>query len=84
LPLKALAWEDSEGKIWLGYTDPGYFARRFNLSEEQAAPIRASDSSSTRPSGNRSGGPKVDLILGPWRVGSQRFRRILEHYGSSR
>jgi uncharacterized protein (DUF302 family) len=40
LPLKALAWQDAEGKVWLGYTDPAYFARRYGLSEAQVAPIR--------------------------------------------
>jgi len=28
LPLKALAWEDQEGKVWLSYNDPGYLAGR--------------------------------------------------------
>src|SRR6056297_2152321 len=28
LPLKALVWEDQEGKVWLSYNDPGYLAGR--------------------------------------------------------
>jgi uncharacterized protein (DUF302 family) len=39
LPLKALAWQDSTGQVWLGYTDPAYFARRYGLTEKQVAPI---------------------------------------------
>ena len=26
LPLKALVWQDGEGKTWLGYNDPGWLA----------------------------------------------------------
>jgi|SRR5579871_930628 len=32
LPLKALAWEDATGKVWLAYNDPAWFASRHNLS----------------------------------------------------
>ena len=39
LPLKALAWQDSAGQIWLGYTDPRYFARRYGLGDSQVAPL---------------------------------------------
>jgi uncharacterized protein (DUF302 family) len=39
LPLKALAWQDSAGKVWLGYTDPRYLARRYGLDEKQVAPL---------------------------------------------
>ena len=28
LPLKALVWEDADGKVWLSYNDPGWIARR--------------------------------------------------------
>jgi uncharacterized protein (DUF302 family) len=28
LPLKALAWEDAAGQVWLGYNDPAYLAKR--------------------------------------------------------
>ena len=34
LPLKALAWEDSGGKVWLSYNDPGYLKRRFSLGDD--------------------------------------------------
>jgi uncharacterized protein (DUF302 family) len=28
LPLKALAWEDASGQVWLSYNDPAYLAER--------------------------------------------------------
>lgn len=28
LPLKALVWEDADGKVWLGYNDPTWIATR--------------------------------------------------------
>lgn len=28
LPLKALAWEDAGGQVWLGYNDPQFLAQR--------------------------------------------------------
>ena len=39
LPLKALAWEDASGKVWLSYNDPAYIQRRFNLSDEVMKPL---------------------------------------------
>lgn len=37
LPLKALAWQDPEGTVWLSYNDPAYVARRFGLTDSQVA-----------------------------------------------
>jgi uncharacterized protein (DUF302 family) len=34
LPLKALAWQDAQGKVWLSYNDPEYLKRRYALSDE--------------------------------------------------
>ena len=34
LPLKALVWEDAEGKVWLTYNDPAYLQARHNLPAE--------------------------------------------------
>jgi uncharacterized protein (DUF302 family) len=34
LPLKALAWEDSEGNVWLSYNSPEYLAARHRLPPE--------------------------------------------------
>lgn len=33
LPLKALAWQDGDGKVWLSYNDPEYLKRRFGLTD---------------------------------------------------
>jgi uncharacterized protein (DUF302 family) len=37
LPLKALVWEDSEGKVWLTYNDPRYLQQRHGFPEELIA-----------------------------------------------
>jgi uncharacterized protein (DUF302 family) len=39
LPLKALAWQDTSGKVWLSYNDPAYIQRRFNLSDDLMKPL---------------------------------------------
>jgi uncharacterized protein (DUF302 family) len=39
LPLKALAWRDDGGQVWLSYNDPSFFAQRFNLTEAEVAPL---------------------------------------------
>ena len=33
LPLKALAWEDADGKVWLSYNSPEYLKQRHNVPE---------------------------------------------------
>ena len=39
LPLKALAWQDPEGRVFLSYNDPSYLQDRFHLSAEVMKPI---------------------------------------------
>jgi uncharacterized protein (DUF302 family) len=34
LPLKAMAWEDRDGKVWLSYNAPEYLQDRFSMSED--------------------------------------------------
>ncbi len=34
LPLKALAWQDKDGKVWLAYTDPGYLKKKHGISDK--------------------------------------------------
>lgn len=34
LPIKALAWEDNDGEVWLGYTAPADLATRHGISPE--------------------------------------------------
>jgi uncharacterized protein (DUF302 family) len=41
LPLKALVWEDPEGKVWLAYNDPQYVVRRHALAPALAANLAA-------------------------------------------
>lgn len=33
LPLKALAWQDGDGRVWLSYNAPEYLKRRHGLPE---------------------------------------------------
>ena len=40
LPLKALAWQDEQGQVWLGYNDPAYLAKRHDITSCPAvAPV---------------------------------------------
>jgi uncharacterized protein (DUF302 family) len=34
LPLKALAWEDANGKVWLSYNRPEYLKERYGLPDD--------------------------------------------------
>lgn len=33
LPMKALAWKDANGQVWLGYNDPAYIAKRHGITD---------------------------------------------------
>jgi uncharacterized protein (DUF302 family) len=41
LPLKALVWEDADGKVWLSYNDPKWIAQRHGLGAGSAAAVEA-------------------------------------------
>ena len=41
LPLKALAWEDASGRVWLSYNDLGWLAQRHGLDGASAATTHA-------------------------------------------
>jgi uncharacterized protein (DUF302 family) len=41
LPLKALAWEDREGKVWLSYNLPEYLQERFSIDVKSISGIGA-------------------------------------------
>jgi uncharacterized protein (DUF302 family) len=41
LPLKALAWEDANGKVWLTYNDPAWIAQRHDLGGASADAVKA-------------------------------------------
>jgi uncharacterized protein (DUF302 family) len=41
LPLKALAWEDADGKAWLTYDDAAWIAQRHGLGPASAQAVQA-------------------------------------------
>lgn len=41
LPLKALVWEDSDGKTWFTYNDPSWIAQRHTLGTKSAPAVKA-------------------------------------------
>jgi uncharacterized protein (DUF302 family) len=41
LPLKALVWEDADGKVWLSYNDPAWIAQRHGLGPASAGAVEA-------------------------------------------
>ncbi|MDW6021351.1 DUF302 domain-containing protein [Mesorhizobium sp. BAC0120] len=41
LPVKALAWEDEDGKVWLSYNDPHWIAERHGLEEKSDQAVKA-------------------------------------------
>src|ERR1700689_4028978 len=41
LPLKALAWEDADGKVWLSYNETSWIAQRHGLGAASAAAVTA-------------------------------------------
>ena len=34
-PMKALAWQDENGKVWLTYNDPAYLANRHGITDRE-------------------------------------------------
>ena len=36
LPMKALAWKDKKGQVWLTYNDPTYIAKRHSINNRPA------------------------------------------------
>ena len=40
LPLKALAWEDADHKVWLTYNDAAWIAQRHGLGAASAAAVQ--------------------------------------------
>jgi len=41
LPLKALAWQDADGKVQLAFNDPAYLQTRYNLPPDLIGPLAA-------------------------------------------
>jgi uncharacterized protein (DUF302 family) len=44
LPLKALAWQDGDGRVWLSYNDPEYLKKRYGLTDDQIKTIAGTGS----------------------------------------
>ena len=36
LPLKAIAWQDKDGKVWLGYMSPAYLKAKYGITDKDA------------------------------------------------
>jgi uncharacterized protein (DUF302 family) len=41
LPMKALAWQDAAGKVWIGFNSVDYMKKRHELTDEQAKSLAA-------------------------------------------
>jgi uncharacterized protein (DUF302 family) len=41
LPIKALAWEDADRKVWLSYNDAAWIAQRHGLGAASAEAVKA-------------------------------------------
>jgi len=41
LPLKALVWQDANGKVWLSYNEPNWLAQRHGLTAATKATVDA-------------------------------------------
>ena len=41
LPLKALVWQDADGKVWLTFNDPAWLAVRHRLGDAAAETVAA-------------------------------------------
>src|SRR5438132_2785245 len=41
LPLKALVWQDANGKVWLSYNEPSWLAKRHGLAAGTEATVDA-------------------------------------------
>jgi len=41
LPVKALAWEDADGRVWLSYNDAAWIAQRHVLGAESREAVEA-------------------------------------------
>lgn len=39
LPLKVIAWEDEQQKVWIAYNDPAYIQERYALLDGVIAPL---------------------------------------------
>jgi len=40
LPLKIIAWQDAENKVWLAYNDAQYIEERYDLTHNENSPLK--------------------------------------------
>ena len=55
LPLRALAWEDADGRVWVTANDTAWIADRHGLGEASAAAVAAISAGFARIVGDASG-----------------------------
>jgi uncharacterized protein (DUF302 family) len=55
LPLKALAWEDDQGRVWLTYNSAEWLAQRHGLGEASAGAVTAIDDALAKLAGAATG-----------------------------
>jgi uncharacterized protein (DUF302 family) len=55
LPLKALAWQDEDGRVWLTTDDPAFIARRHGLGDRSQAAVAALTAALARVTGVAAG-----------------------------
>ena len=55
LPLRALAWEDAEGRVWVTTNDTAWIAGRHGLGEASAAAVSAVSAGLARIVGEATG-----------------------------
>jgi uncharacterized protein (DUF302 family) len=48
LPFKALSWQDEDGRVWLGWNDAGWLARRHRLGPASASAVQAISTGASR------------------------------------
>lgn len=41
LPLKALVWQDADGRTWLAYNDPAWIVARHGVASDQLPTVKA-------------------------------------------
>jgi uncharacterized protein (DUF302 family) len=56
LPVKALAWEDAAGAVWLTYNDPRWLAGRHGLGAASAVAVAAIEAGMAAVAGEAAGG----------------------------
>jgi uncharacterized protein (DUF302 family) len=55
LPLKALAWQDADGAVWLTYNDPRWLAARHGLGSASAKAVAAIEAGMAAVTGEAAG-----------------------------